>query len=166
MNENRAIDTAATPSGPARAIDLKVEGACVDLVAGVPGRRSPKDLLTTREMTREFNVTARALRFYEERGLIAPRREGQDRLYSRRDCGRLRLLLMGKTVGFSLEEVKDMLDLYDLGDGGVTQLKVSRGKFREQIERLMRQRNDIDIAMRELDRACGVIDRMLAEKQV
>ena len=121
-----------------------------------------KDVFTIREMTREFGLTARALRFYEEKGLLAPERQGQDRLYSRRDRSRLRLVLMGKCVGFSLEEVKAMLDLYDLGDGGVTQMKVARGKYREQIGRLVAQRQDIDTAIRELERAITVIDGRLA----
>lgn len=121
-----------------------------------------KDVFTIRELTREFGLTARALRFYEEKGLLAPKRQGQDRLYSRRDRSRLRLVLMGKCVGFSLEEVKAMLDLYDLGDGGVTQMKVARGKYREQIGRLVAQRQDIDTAIRELERAITVIDGRLA----
>ncbi|KAF0124271.1 MAG: DNA binding family proteinMerR [Xanthobacteraceae bacterium] len=132
-----------------------------DLLART-GAPSGKDVFTIREMTREFGVTARALRFYEEKGLLAPQRQGQDRLYSRRDRSRLRLVLMGKCVGFSLEEVKAMLDLYDLGDGGVTQMKVARGKYREQVGRLLAQRQDIDTAIRELERAITVIDGRLA----
>jgi DNA-binding transcriptional MerR regulator len=135
-----------------------------DLIAtiGGPGSQPSKDILTMREMTRAFGLTARALRFYEEKGLIAPERQGQDRLYSRRDRGRLRLVLMGKCVGFSLEEVKAMLDLYDLGDGGVTQLKVARGKFLEQVARLNAQKRDIDLAITELERAVNFIDQRLA----
>ena len=125
-------------------------------------RPATKDLFSIREMTREFGVTARALRFYEEKGLLSPERQGQDRLYSRRDRSRLRLVLMGKWVGFSLEEVKAMLDLYDLGDGGVTQMKVARGKYREQIGRLVAQRQDLDTAITELERAITVIDGRLA----
>jgi DNA-binding transcriptional MerR regulator len=138
-----------------------------DLLAGVGGPTAgTKDILTIREMTREFGVTARALRFYEEKGLIAPQRQGQERLYSRRDRGRLRLVLMGKCVGFSLEEVKAMLDLYDLGDGGVTQMKVARGKYREQIGRLNAQKRDIDTAITELERAITVIDRRLSDLDI
>jgi DNA-binding transcriptional MerR regulator len=126
------------------------------------GKASDKEVFTIRELTREFGLTARALRFYEEKGLLAPKRQGQDRLYSRRDRSRLRLVLMGKWVGFSLEEVKAMLDLYDLGDGGVTQMKVARTKYREQVGRLAAQRRDIDTAMNELQRAIAVIDERLA----
>lgn len=126
------------------------------------GASAGKDTFSIREMTREFGVTARALRFYEEKGLLAPERQGQDRIYSRRDRSRLRLVLMGKCVGFSLEEVKAMLDLYDLGDGGVTQMKVARTKYREQIGRLQAQKSDIDTAINELERAITVIDGRLA----
>lgn len=132
-----------------------------DLLAGVGSDVDSRDILTIREMTRAFSVTARALRFYEEKGLIAPQRVGQERLYSRRDRGRLRLVLMGKCVGFSLEEIGAMLDLYDLGDGGVTQMKVARGKYREQIGRLVDQKRDIDLAIGELEKAITVIDGRL-----
>ena len=137
-----------------------------ELLAGAGSAPGAKDLLTIREMTRAFGVTARALRFYEEKGLIAPVRQGQDRLYSRRDRGRLRLVLMGKCVGFSLEDVKAMLDLYDLGDGGVTQMKVARGKYREQVGRLQAQKRDIDTAITELERAIAVIDARLADRNI
>ncbi|MBL8570509.1 MAG: MerR family DNA-binding transcriptional regulator [Phreatobacter sp.] len=137
-----------------------------ELLAGTGSAPGGKDLLTIREMTRTFGVTARALRFYEEKGLIAPVRQGQDRLYSRRDRGRLRLVLMGKCVGFSLEDVKAMLDLYDLGDGGVTQMKVARGKYREQVGRLHAQKRDIDTAITELERAIAVIDARLTDRNI
>jgi DNA-binding transcriptional MerR regulator len=71
---------------------------------------------------------------------------------------------MGKCVGFSLEEIRDMLDLYDLGDGQVTQLKVAHERFHEQIERLERQRRDIDRALAELERARAVVGEMLAAR--
>lgn len=137
-------------------------GATLAELLARTGKASDKEVFTIRELTREFGLTARALRFYEEKGLLAPTRQGQDRLYSRRDRSRLRLVLMGKWVGFSLEEVKAMLDLYDLGDGGVTQMKVARTKYREQVGRLAAQRRDIDTAMNELQRAIAVIDERLA----
>ena len=88
-----------------------------------------REIFTIRDLTKEFAVSARTLRFYEEKGLLAPRRNGEQRLYSRRDRARLRYVLMGKRVGFSLEEVREMLDLYDLGDGRRTQLQVALAKF-------------------------------------
>jgi DNA-binding transcriptional MerR regulator len=142
-----------------------------DLVAGFDagtapqtGEESGRDQFTIRDLTREFGITARTLRFYEEKGLIEPRRSGQDRLYSRRDRARLKYVLMGKGVGFSLEEIRNMLDLYDLGDGQVTQLKVAHKRFDEQIERLGRQRRDIDRALAELERARDAVGEMLAAR--
>ena len=115
------------------------------------------------EMTREFDITARTLRFYEEKDLIHPRRNGLERLYSRRDRSRLKLILMGKAVGFSLEEIKAMLDLYDLGDGGVTQLKVAREQFIAQITRLEDQRKTLDAAISELKSVAAEVDRRLTQ---
>jgi DNA-binding transcriptional MerR regulator len=131
--------------------------AVPDLVAGFD-----RDATGAEVFTKELGVSARTLRFYEEKGLVDPRRSGQERLYSRRDRARLKYVLMGKSVGFSLEEVREMLDLYDLGDGRVTQLKVALEKFRQQIDRLGRQKADIDRAITELSRACRAVEGMLA----
>src|SRR5205823_14050220 len=128
--------------------------------AGAAGQ----EIFTIRELTKEFGISARTLRFYEEKALVAPRRDRQDRLYSRRDRTRLRYVLMGKAVGFSLEEVREMLDLYDLGDGQVTQLRVALGKFKEQIGRLQRQKAEIDRAIVELNRASKAVQTMLAAR--
>jgi len=142
--------------------------AIPDLVAGFDADAlradGAKDRFTIRDLTREFEVTARTLRFYEEKGLLAPERAGQERLYSRRDRARLKYVLMGKCVGFSLEEIRDMLDLYDLGDGQVTQLRVAHGRFIEQIDRLKRQRTEIDRALAELERARMTVAGMLAAR--
>lgn len=114
------------------------------------------------DLARGFGVTARTLRFYEERGLLAPRREGQDRIYNRRDRARLQLVLMGKSVGFSLDEIRVMLDLYDVGDGQATQLNVSLARFGEQIAKLKAQRGDIDRAITELQRMSEIVAAKLA----
>ena len=138
-----------------------------DLVAGFDAEALPRpeqEQFTIRDLAREFGVTARTLRFYEEKELIAPQRAGQDRLYSRRDRARLKYVLMGKCVGFSLEEIRAMLDLYDLGDGQVTQLRVAHERFHEQIERLKRQRGDIDRALAELERARAAVAQMLSAR--
>src|ERR1700694_1056024 len=133
-------------------------GFALDGAAPVDQRQT----FTIRDLTREFGVTSRTLRFYEERGLLTPEREGQERVYSRRDWVRLKLAVMGKSVGFSLEEIRAMLDLYDLGDGQETQLKVAHARFLEQIDRLQRQRSDIDRAITELDRASRCVMERLA----
>jgi DNA-binding transcriptional MerR regulator len=103
-----------------------------------------REIFTIRDLTKECGVTARTLRFYEEKGLLSPRRDGLERLYSRRDRARLKYVLMGKNVGFSLDEVREMLDLYDIGDGQETQLRVALSKFRERLARLERQKADLE----------------------
>lgn len=105
---------------------------------------------TIGDLAREFDVTLRTLRFYEDKGLLNPRREGLNRIYNRRDRARLRLVLMGKRIGFSLVEIKELLDLHELKDGGVTQLRVALKKFIEQIDVLETQKQDIEKALVEL----------------
>jgi len=134
-----------------------------DLAAGLDaGAPVGRDVFTIRDLSKEFDVSARTLRFYEEKGLLDPARRGEQRLYSRRDGARLAYVLAGKQVGFSLEEVREMLDLYDLGDGQVTQLKVALAKFGERIVRLEKQKNDIDRVVAELVRASDVMKAKLA----
>ena len=135
-----------------------------DLVGGFAVGTPARDIFTIRDLTKEFGVSARTLRFYEEKGLLDPTRRGEQRLYTRRDRARLAYVIAGKTVGFSLEEVREMLDLYDLGDGQVTQLKVALTKFGERIERLERQKNDIDRVVAELTRASDVMKAKLASR--
>src|SRR5215216_1369232 len=123
------------------------------------------EIFTIRDLVNECSVTARTLRFYEEKGLLHPRRDGLERLYSRRDRARLKYVLMGKSVGFSLDEVREMLDLYDLGDGQETQLRVALSKFRERVARLERQKGDIDRVIEELRRAGETVESMLDRRQ-
>ena len=138
-----------------------------DLAAGLDaGAPVGRDVFTIRDLSKEFDVSARTLRFYEEKGLLDPARRGEPRLYSRRDRARLAYVLAGKTVGFSLEEVREMLDLYDLGDGQVTQLKVALAKFAERIERLERQKADIDRVVAELPRASDAMKAKLAARGI
>lgn len=80
------------------------------------------DAMTIRQMCDMFDVTARTLRFYESKELLSPIREGQKRLFTKRDRARLKLILRGKRFGFSLEESRQLLDLYDMGDHGQIQL--------------------------------------------
>jgi DNA-binding transcriptional MerR regulator len=120
---------------------------------------------TIGDLAREFGVTPRALRFYEDRQLVAPERDGNNRLYSRRDRARLKLVLMGKRVGFSLAEIRALLDLYDLRDGQVPQLRTAIDRFNEQIARLEQQRRDIEQALSELGRTVGVVAGLLKEKE-
>jgi DNA-binding transcriptional MerR regulator len=147
--------------------DSEAGGASgLDLSELVPGfgtsAQTLRDVFTIRDLTKEFGLSARTLRFYEEKGLLDPARRGEQRLYSRRDRARLAYVVAGKAVGFSLEDVREMLDLYDLGDGGVTQLKVALAKFDERIARLEQQKSDIDRVVAELTRASDVMKAKLA----
>lgn len=158
MGQAQTIEAAAPADAESR--DLWAE---FDRHTG-GSERSSQQIFTIRDLAREFGVTARTLRFYEEKELLAPQRQGQERLYSRRDRARLKLVLMGKRVGFSLEEIRSMLDLYDLGDGRVTQLKVSYARFNERIERLKQQRQEIDEAIEAMQRASRSLAEMLKER--
>ena len=117
------------------------------------------------DLASEFGVTLRTLRFYEDKNLLNPRRDGVNRVYSRRDRARLKLVLMGKKVGFSLTEIKEMLDLYDLRDGQVPQLRAALDRFSLHINILRQQRADVDQAIADLERTVEVVSGMLREKE-
>ncbi len=102
------------------------------------------------DLAAEFDVTPRAIRFYEDQGLILPERRGQTRVYSARDRTRLKLILRGKRLGFSLGEVADIIDLYDSDPGEVAQLEYFLEKIIAQKKALEQQREDIDVTFAEL----------------
>ncbi len=116
-----------------------------------------------RQLTKEMGVTSRTLRHYEDEGLLAPERQGQSRIYSPRDRARLVLILLGRRVGFSLAEMREILDLYNSEDHGVAQSQHSRKKFAERIVALEAQRKDIDESIAELKLAVTKADNFLAE---
>ncbi|MDX1433190.1 MAG: MerR family DNA-binding transcriptional regulator [Gammaproteobacteria bacterium] len=106
---------------------------------------------TIGELSREFGITTRTIRFYEDQGLLAPARAGQQRIYGARDRVRVKLILRGKRLGFSLKEIKGLLDLYDGPEGEVGQLRSFLDKIRQRRGDLERQREDIDHVLDELD---------------
>ena len=117
------------------------------------------------ELAKEYGVTLRTLRFYEDKGLLAPHRDGTTRLYARRDVAKLKLILLGRKVGFSLREVKQMLDLYDPSGTNAKQLKLALDKSEKQLVRLEKQRADIGEAITELTDMIAVVRAQLAERQ-
>jgi DNA-binding transcriptional MerR regulator len=125
--------------------------------------RHPDRSFTIRQLCVEFKVTPRALRFYEDKGLLSPAREGQSRVYSHPDRARLILILRGKRVGLSLAEIRDLLDLYKADDSGAAQMTTSVRKFRERIAALEVRREDVDHAIAELKEAVAVFEDRLAQ---
>jgi DNA-binding transcriptional MerR regulator len=116
------------------------------------------------EMCDAFGVTARALRFYEDEELISPERRGTTRLYTDRDRARLTWILRGKSVGFSLNDIRELLDLYDLGDQRQTQMAATLERCRERIAVLERQKVDIDATIAELSEFCAFLNERLDQK--
>ena len=116
------------------------------------------------EMGDEFGVTARALRFYEDEELIAPERRGTTRLYTDRDRARLAWILRGKRVGLSLSDIKELLDLYDIGDGRKTQRLKTVERCQGQVDKLKQQRVDIDATINELEGFITLVKSLDQEK--
>jgi DNA-binding transcriptional MerR regulator len=129
----------------------------------MPDLRRPHRTFTIRQLCQEFGCTPRALRFYEDKGLLSPARDGMNRVYSYKDRARLQLILRGKRVGLALAEIRDLLDLYNVGDGGASQAAKSLNKFRERIVALEAQKVDIDNAIAELKAGVAQLEKQLAE---
>ena len=112
--------------------------------------RTMSNQYSIRDLAREFGITARTLRFYEEKGFLNPTREGQNRIYSRADRTRLRLILRGKRLGLTLEESADLIGMYDPSSDNQHQLLAVLDKIRESRRRLEQQRQDLDQMLADL----------------
>ena len=108
------------------------------------------EIMTIREMCQAYAVTPRALRFYEDKELLAPQRQGLQRLYSHRDRARLHLILRGKRFGFSLEDIRQLLAMYDREGSNQAQLARTLALARARLDQMQAQRAELDIAIAEL----------------
>ncbi len=124
-----------------------------------------KETMTIREMCDAFEVTPRTLRFYEAKELLFPIREGQKRLFTHRDRGRLKLILRGKRFGFSLEEIRQLLDLYNMGDAQQTQLARTFEVAQDRLRDMERQRDELNEAIEELKEQMRWGEKMLTSLQ-
>ena len=125
--------------------------------------RRPHRTFTIRQLCLEFKCTPRALRFYEDKGLLAPARDGLNRVYSYKDRARLQLILQGKRVGLALAEIGEILDLYEVDDGGAQQAAKSLRKFREPIVALENQKVDIGEQIELLKSGCAEMEKRLTD---
>jgi DNA-binding transcriptional MerR regulator len=103
------------------------------------------------ELAREFDVTPRAIRFYEDQGLISPRRDGQRRIYTPRDRTRLKLTLRGKRLGLTLSEIRELIDMYEPGRDERPQLERFLAVLESHRTSLLQQRADIEAQLTELE---------------
>lgn len=122
------------------------------------------DLMTIGQMCAEFDVTPRTLRFYESKELIFPIRQGQRRLFTRACRGRMKLILQGKRFGFSLEDIRQLLELYNIGDQQTTQLTRTVELAQERLIEMRRQRSELSIAIDDLATQITSIKSMLSNR--
>ncbi|UWQ90151.1 MerR family DNA-binding transcriptional regulator [Aliisedimentitalea scapharcae] len=129
-----------------------------------------EETMTIREMCDAYGVTPRTLRFYESKELLFPAREGQKRLFTKRDRARLKLILRGKRFGFSLEEIRQLLDLYHMGDQQHTQLARTYEIAQERLADMEQQREELTEAIEDLKEQLKwgekMLQSMLADKKV
>jgi DNA-binding transcriptional MerR regulator len=108
------------------------------------------DLYSVTELAEELGITPRAIRFYETKGLIKPRRAGTTRVYTHRDRARMQLILRGKRLGFSLADIKEYLDMYEVDPSKVKQVKLLLEKIERRVDELEQQREDLETTLLEL----------------
>jgi len=120
---------------------------------------------TITDLSKEFDITTRTIRFYEDKGLISPAREGQRRIYSPRDRVRLRLIMRGKRLGFALSEIQELIDLYDTDRSEVMQLQVFLERIQSRRDALSQQQQDITAMLSELETLEEQCSSILKQKQ-
>ena len=117
--------------------------------------------MTIREMSDAFQITPRTLRFYEAKELLFPVREGQKRLFTKRDRARLKLILRGKRFGFSLEEIRQLLEMYDVSDPEQTQLKETYAIAQKHLQELKNKRDELDEVIADFEEQIKWGERIL-----
>lgn len=117
------------------------------------------------DLAAEFALSPRAIRFYEDHGLLSPQRIGGNRVYTHRDRARLILVLRGKRLGFALADIKELLDLYDVDEHHLEQLHATLAKCRDRIAELERQQREIAETLAELRQAEAHIEHVIEQKQ-
>ena len=115
-----------------------------------PATETPQPTYTITELAAEFDITPRAIRFYEDMGLLEPGRAGRNRVYTHRDRTRLKLTLRGKRLGLSLQEIKQLVDMYDSGSDTAPQLKAFLEVLRQHRRQLEQQLDDIEVTLGEI----------------
>ncbi|MEZ5952814.1 MAG: MerR family DNA-binding transcriptional regulator [Hyphomonas sp.] len=118
---------------------------------------------TISELAREFGVTPRALRFYEDKDMLHPARDGMMRVYSNRDRARLTIIVRLKRLGLPLADIREILDLYAMNDGKRAQTKMMLQKFQKQVKELEVQREDIDTALGELRKGIVWLEGLISQ---
>ena len=150
----------ATPSRPSARNDR------VRAFVEAHGEGEAPDFFSISELSDEFGITHRAIRFYESKGLLSPKRLNGARIYSRRDRARLHIIVRAKSLGYSLEETKDYLDLYgQQGEGRLRQLEISAARSAEMIAELEEKKRQIDEKIEELRLINKVCRQKIAKKK-
>ena len=127
-------------------------GTCIRKITDDLGYEwMPEDLMTIRQMCDAFDVTPRTLRFYESKELLFPKREGQKRWFTRRDRARLKLILRGKRFGFSLEDIRQLLELYEPATGNLEQMRRTYEIGRGRLAEMVAQRDELNEAIADLE---------------
>ena len=152
----------AAALGGRQATSARTAGQHMATLGNIAGTGDVEAVYRIGELASEFGVTLRTLRFYEDKGLLVPRRIGNTRLYSRRDRGRLTLIVLGRRLGFSLRDIGELLDLYDPADGNRRQLQSAARKGARQLASLYDQRAALDASIAELERHLDEARRRLS----